>query len=212
MWRPPEFYKPPPCPVFEPTEEQFEDPIGYISSIRAEGEKYGIVKIRPPASFQPPFALDVEEFKFRPRRQRINELSASTRVRSNFLEKLSKFWELQGIMLRIPRVENEILCLYTLHKTVNKMGGFTKICEEKKWGELANKLGYTSKAGAGSALRLHYEKLLYPFDVVSIDITICFRSYSFAFRLAMTGSRSQNTPVAVHYHQRPRLFGRRKTK
>ena len=96
MYRPPEFYRPPPCPVFEPTEEEFADPLKFISSIRAEGEKHGIVKIRPPSSFQPPFALDVEDFKFRPRRQRINELSACTRIRTNFLEKVSKFWEHQG--------------------------------------------------------------------------------------------------------------------
>ena len=132
MWRPPEFYRPPPCPVFEPTEEQFKDPLAYISSIRAEGEKFGIVKIRPPPSFQPPFALSVEDFKFRPRRQRINELSACTRIRSNFLERLSKFWELQGIMLKIPRVENEILCLYTLHNAVQDIGGFSQCCQDKK--------------------------------------------------------------------------------
>ena len=171
MWRPPEFYRPPPCPVFEPTEEQFKDPLAYISSIRAEGEKFGIVKIRPPPSFQPPFALSVEDFKFRPRRQRINELSACTRIRSNFLERLSKFWELQGIMLKIPRVENEILCLYTLHNAVQNVGGFSQCCQDKKWGELATTLGYTSKAGAGSALRNHYEKILYPFDVVSLLIS-----------------------------------------
>ena len=47
------------------------------------------------------------------------------------------------------------------------MGGFSQCCEERRWGELAEKLGYTSKAGAGSALRLHYERLIYPFDVVS---------------------------------------------
>ena len=139
----------------------------FISSIRAEGEKHGIVKIRPPSSFQPPFALDVEDFKFRPRRQRINELSACTRIRTNFLEKVSKFWEHQGINLRIPRVENEILCLYTLHRAVQNMGGFSQCCEGKKWGELAQQLGYTSKAGAGSALRLHYKNLLYPFDVLT---------------------------------------------
>ena len=108
----------------------------------------------------------------------MSELSACTRVRQNFLDKLSRFWELQGINLKIPRVENELLCLYTLHREVKKVGGFTKCCQDKNWGKLAADLGYTSKAGAGSALRLHYEKLLYPFDVVSfsekkIDAVFC---------------------------------------
>lgn len=101
------------------------------------------------------------------RRQRVNELSACTRVRQNFLDKLVRFWELQGITLKIPRVENELLCLYTLHQAVTGIGGFSKCCQDKNWGKLAADLGYTSKAGAGSALRLHYEKILYPFDVVS---------------------------------------------
>lgn len=39
MWHPPKFRRPPPCPVFEPTEEEFKDPLAFISSIRAEGEK-----------------------------------------------------------------------------------------------------------------------------------------------------------------------------
>jgi hypothetical protein len=75
---------------------------------------------------------------------------------------------LQGINLTIPRVENEVLCLYTLHEAVGKIGGFTKCCKEQKWGELATDLGYTNKAGAGSTLRTYYLKILYPFDVVSM--------------------------------------------
>lgn len=38
--------------------------------------------------------------------------------------------------------------------------------KDKKWGQIAAELGYTNKAGAASALRLNYEKHLYPFDVV----------------------------------------------
>ena len=60
----------------------------------------------------------------------MNELSACTRVRQNFLDKVSRFWELQGITLRIPRIENEVLCLYTLHRCISKHGGFSKCCQE----------------------------------------------------------------------------------
>ena len=69
-------------------------------------------------------------------------------------------------MVKIRPTSFQILDLYTLYKHVSKCGGFSKCCQDKIWGKLALDLGYTSKAGAGSALRLHYEKILYPFDVV----------------------------------------------
>lgn len=43
-----EFVPPPECPVFEPSWEEFADPMGYIAKIRPIAEKSGICKIRPP--------------------------------------------------------------------------------------------------------------------------------------------------------------------
>lgn len=47
-------------PTYRPTAEQFKDPVQYIQSIRDEAQKYGIVKIVPPDSWNPPFAIDTE--------------------------------------------------------------------------------------------------------------------------------------------------------
>jgi histone demethylase JARID1 len=69
-----EFRRPPEAPVFEPTEEEFADPIAYVSTIKPIVEKTGICKIRPPANWQPPFALDVDNFYFSTRIQQLNEL------------------------------------------------------------------------------------------------------------------------------------------
>lgn len=44
-----EFQPPPEAPVFEPTLEEFQDPLGYIAKIRPIAEKTGICKIKPPA-------------------------------------------------------------------------------------------------------------------------------------------------------------------
>lgn len=43
-----EFTIPPEAPVFEPTSEEFQDPLGYIRKIRPVAEKSGICKIKPP--------------------------------------------------------------------------------------------------------------------------------------------------------------------
>lgn len=57
-----EFLPPPECPVFEPSWEDFSDPLGFISKIRHIAEKSGICKIRPPQvkhifSFTPVYLL-----------------------------------------------------------------------------------------------------------------------------------------------------------
>lgn len=43
-----EFVPPPECPVFEPSWEEFSNPLGFIGRIRPLAEKTGICKIRPP--------------------------------------------------------------------------------------------------------------------------------------------------------------------
>ena len=43
-----EFVPPPECPVFEPSWEEFTDPLSFIGRIRPIAEKTGICKIRPP--------------------------------------------------------------------------------------------------------------------------------------------------------------------
>ena len=43
-----EFVRPPEAPVFEPTEEEFQDPFTYLEKIRPIAEAKGICKIRPP--------------------------------------------------------------------------------------------------------------------------------------------------------------------
>ena len=48
------------APTFRPTLDEFKDPMAFIDSIREEGQRYGIVKIIPPDSWEPPFAVDTE--------------------------------------------------------------------------------------------------------------------------------------------------------
>ena len=48
------------APTFRPSVDEFRDPMEFIRSIASQGRKYGIVKIIPPESWNPDFALDTE--------------------------------------------------------------------------------------------------------------------------------------------------------
>lgn len=167
-----EFEVPPEAPVFYPTDEEFTDPLGYIAKIRPIAENHGICKIKPPANWQPPFAVDVDKLRFTPRIQRLNELEAKTRVKLNFLDQIAKFWELQGSSLKIPMVEKRALDLYTLHRIVQTEGGFENAGRERKWSKIALRMGYPPGKSVGTILKTHYERLLYPFDVFKQGKTV----------------------------------------
>ncbi|ERN18773.1 hypothetical protein AMTRI_Chr07g75170 [Amborella trichopoda] len=79
-WRPEEALRPiiDDAPVFYPSEEEFQDTVAYIASIREKAERYGICRIVPPPSWKPPCPLKEknlwENSKFVTRVQRIDKL------------------------------------------------------------------------------------------------------------------------------------------
>lgn len=50
----------PEAPTYWPTEDEFKDPMEYMRKIAPEGSKYGIVKIVPPSTWNPAFAINTE--------------------------------------------------------------------------------------------------------------------------------------------------------
>lgn len=46
------------APIFRPSLEEFKDPASYVAKISNVGKKFGMVKIIPPDSWNPPFSLD----------------------------------------------------------------------------------------------------------------------------------------------------------
>ena len=152
------------CPVFEPTKEEFSDPIFYITKIRPIGEKTGIVKIRPPPDWKPPFCRDAEQFQFFPRIQCIRELEGVNRVKLNFTDNFINFWDLHGQKIIKPVVGGQPLDLYKFFDLANKEGGFHQVCARKLWSGIGRQLGLTSDVQWSSVLKDKYRKLLYPFE------------------------------------------------
>ncbi|XP_059626030.1 putative lysine-specific demethylase JMJ16 isoform X2 [Cornus florida] len=81
------------APIFHPTEEEFKDTLEYVASIRPRVEPYGICRIVPPPSWQPPCHIKEkniwESSKFTARIQRIDELQTLySKRRVHFHEKM----------------------------------------------------------------------------------------------------------------------------
>ena len=54
-----------------------------------------------------------------------NLFQAKTRIKLNFLDRIAKFWELQGTALKIPLIDKKPLDLYNLQQAVRKDGTWT---------------------------------------------------------------------------------------
>uniref|UniRef100_A0A0R3S4U1 [histone H3]-trimethyl-L-lysine(4) demethylase n=1 Tax=Elaeophora elaphi TaxID=1147741 RepID=A0A0R3S4U1_9BILA len=137
-----EFERPPFAPTFYPTEEEFADPISYVAKIKPEAEKYGVIKVKPPPSFRPPFAIDSEKFSFTPRIQKLNQIDALTRARMMFDAQLASYWHMQGHAFEVPNMDNKYVDFYELYKTVMEVGGVNAVNTQKRWGYVTKKLGF----------------------------------------------------------------------
>ncbi|KAF8569445.1 hypothetical protein P879_01748 [Paragonimus westermani] len=159
------FVPPPEAPVFRPTEEEFDNPLNYIMKIRHIGTKTGICKIIPPKSWNPPFAVNMKEFTFTPRIQRLYELEAQSRIKLNFISRLYKYIRSQGgDKIRVPSIGGRFLDLHALHKQVHDAGGYDKVCKDHLWASVAEKLGYHGRFTY--SIKVNYEKLLLAFDQI----------------------------------------------
>ena len=94
-----------------------------LDSVKSFRPRYSGNRPSAPRSFvrsfkewQPPFCVNVDEFRFTPRIQRIHELEAGARAKMKFYERLAKLFESQGMKFKIPTVERESLDLAKLHK------------------------------------------------------------------------------------------------
>lgn len=161
----------PSAPVYYPTEDEFKDPLEFIHKIRPEAEPYGICRIVPPNNWKPPFALDLDSFTFPTKTQAIHKLQ----VRPAACD--SKTFELEyGRFLRDycgkkvkKRVvfEGEDLDLCKVFNGVKRFGGYDKVVDGKKWGEVARFVRCNGKISdcAKHVLCQLYREHLYDYEV-----------------------------------------------
>uniref|UniRef100_A0AA85KJM0 [histone H3]-trimethyl-L-lysine(4) demethylase n=1 Tax=Trichobilharzia regenti TaxID=157069 RepID=A0AA85KJM0_TRIRE len=158
------FVRPPPAPVFNPTLEEFTDPISYVHRISPIAFNYGICKIRPPSGWKPPFSVDQENFTFVPRVQELSDVCAYNRVRYHFITSLIHFWEAQDVNLFVPQIKGKSVDIYRLWKQVKCAGGYSTVCEKKLWCKICEQINLPATPSFASVLSSHYKKYLLPYD------------------------------------------------
>lgn len=155
------------CPTFYPSAEEFQDPMEYITSIGPQGRPYGIAKIVPPEGWRMPFSLPTDNFRFKTRLQRLNQLEAASRAKVNFLEQLSMFHKQQGNAdATIPIIERKRVDLWRLRKEVNKVGGVLTLNRTNGWGDITELMGFSRHYS--NHIKQAYMEVVHPFDEWSI--------------------------------------------
>ncbi|KAL0095178.1 C5HC2-type zinc finger transcription factor [Phycomyces blakesleeanus] len=191
------------APVYYPTPIEFSDPIKYIASIQKEGEKYGIIKIVPPAGYDPGFKLNKETFRFRTRIQKLNSMEGETRANVNYLEQLSNFHISAGTPIhKIPQLDKRPIDLFKLKKEVARRGGYHIVTGQKKWAEIGRSLDYHRKecTSMSNALKNAYYRYVLPYE----DWLTRYKSEHGQNSPApltsdsMTGSRMKSTRATSH--------------
>ena len=139
--------------MFHPTPEEFEDPIRYVASIRAEAEPYGLCRIVPPAGWEVPFHQDPATFSFKTRIQTVNELQLRLKKGKHrgFRAEYADFMQTQGqSVTRSPVFAGRKLDLQSLYDCVASGGGFDAACSGKRWRDMR---GHARHVGPSEALR-----------------------------------------------------------
>ena len=111
--------------------------------------------------------LDRNKFRFPTRVQKINELMVRKVHRMKFMKELTEFWDRAGSpLVRIPVIGGAELNLHLLHTTVAKLGGYERVCAERRWMEVTENMSIhnASAQHVSGALKKQYQALLLPWD------------------------------------------------
>ncbi|KAK3603867.1 hypothetical protein CHS0354_042875 [Potamilus streckersoni] len=156
------------CPVFYPTEEEFRDPFGYIQSIQATAEHYGMCKIVPPNSWKMESKVN-EEVRFTSQIQYIHKLHHRWGPAAIKIECIKRRFEAASSeKFQLPHIGGTELDLVRLHKVIRSFGGVQNVIEKKKWVRVADTLKIPRQS-QDRVTKLYdaYCKYLVPFDTLT---------------------------------------------
>ena len=111
--------------------------------------------------------LDRNRLKFPTRVQKINELLIRKVQRLKFMKELAEFWDGAGSpLVKIPVIGGTELNLHLLHTIVSRLGGYERVCADRRWMEVTAEMSIHSATAqhVSGALKKHYQQLLLPFD------------------------------------------------
>lgn len=124
-------------PIFRPTEAEWRDPLGYLASIRRQGELIGMAKIVPPSRWEVQHAPDEKGVTFKTKLQYVHEMQWKDTVTEakQFWAMFNAFQESTGGSKgkKKPVFAGQEIDLYRLYRSVGKRGGFAEVCSKKRW-------------------------------------------------------------------------------
>lgn len=159
------------APTLYPTEHEFHDPYAFIESHKSLGLKYGILKIVPPVSWRPPFALDATTFRFDCRKQSLSAMGGLTRTVADFLNRLEKFHNLRGDDFDMDPYLDKDACklpvnYYWLDQAVRRLGGYDRVTHYEGgggWAHIRSILNYPNAEEFEEGLRSLYVQTILPY-------------------------------------------------
>lgn len=160
----------PQAPVYYPSEFEFSNPLKYIEKIKPEVEAYGICRIVPPESWKPPFAINLDSFRFPTKLQAIHQLQARAAScdPKTFELEYNRFLEghLGRKLKKRPLFEGQELDLCKLFNAVKRFGGYENVVREKKWGDVFRFISFAKKISECSkhVLSQLYREHLYDYE------------------------------------------------
>ncbi|XP_035286684.1 protein Jumonji isoform X1 [Anguilla anguilla] len=127
-------------PAFRPGSREFQDPLAYLDSVRAQAEPYGLCRVVPPADWRPECKLK-DEMRFVTQVQHVHKLGRRWGPNVQRLACIRKHLQSQGIAMEEPPLIGGCeLDLARFFQLINDMGGMQQVTDLKKWSKLADLL------------------------------------------------------------------------